>query len=246
MTAPGGEAREIDAARGLGVAVIALAVAFNVPFSALGALYDYPHVLRRPAGEALDLFAAGGPILVIVWHGFMLCALALTLIAPALAITRQRLSARPALAIGAALAGGLAGLIQAVGLSRWVFAVPALARLHADPSASSAARLGAEQSFDILNAWGGVAIGEHLGQLLTAAFVLQVAALQRAEGAKIAGRLGGLASIAMIVGTGEGLAVALGRAGDVFALVTIAGFVGLTLWLIATGLGLIRTKAAAK
>ncbi len=57
-----------------GMAAIALAVAFNVPYAALAALYAYPQVLRRPPGEALDLFQAGGPPLVLAWIGFMLCA----------------------------------------------------------------------------------------------------------------------------------------------------------------------------
>ena len=65
-----------------GIAAIALAVAFNVPFSVLASIFDYPDVLRRPAGEALDMFAAGGPVLIVVWYSFMLTALALAVLAP--------------------------------------------------------------------------------------------------------------------------------------------------------------------
>jgi hypothetical protein len=36
------------------------------------------------------------------------------------------------------------------------------------------------------------------------------------------------------------LAIALGQRGDLFSLATIGGFLGLTLWLIATGIGLLR------
>lgn len=223
-----------------GGGAIALAVAFNVPFSILGATFDYPHVLRRPAGEALDLFAAGGASLILTWYGFMLTALALVVMAPALAVTGRRLQASPTLAVGAALSGALAGLAQAVGLSRWVFAVPALARAHADSAASSEARTAAEHAFDLLNAWGGVAIGEHLGQLLTAAFVLQVALMQGGEGSRVTSSAGFLAALAIGLGAGEGVAIAVGRSGEIFALITIAGFIGLTLWLIATGVGLVR------
>lgn len=45
---------------------------------------------------------------------------------------------------------------------------------------------------------------------------------------------------AIRVGTGEGLMLAVGQSGQAFALVTIAGFVAVTLWLIATGIGTIR------
>lgn len=48
-----------------GAAAIALAIGFNIPYAILAATYDYPAVLRRSAGEALDLFAAGGPGLIL-------------------------------------------------------------------------------------------------------------------------------------------------------------------------------------
>lgn len=224
------EARAAGSARMTGVAAIALAVAFNVPFSVLGAIYDYPDILRRPAAEALEKFAVGGPVLILTWHAFLLCALALAVMAPMLAVSQRRLAERPALAVGAAVIGALAGLAQAIGLSRWVFAVPALAQS------------GGTEAFDLLNAWGGVAIGEHIGQLLTAAFVLQVAMLQAGEGRRIAAPIGFLSGVLLIAGSGEGLALAVGAPGELFSLTTIAGFVGLTLWLIATGVGLIRGR----
>lgn len=225
-----GEGRET------GVAAIALAIGFNVPYAVLAATYDYPAVLRRPAAEALERFAAGGPGLVLTWYGFLLSALALVAIAPALAVTRSRLEARPALAVAAAITGALAGLAQAVGLSRWVFAVPMLAAAN-DADAAGA--------FALLNAWGGVAIGEHIGQLLTALFVLQVISLQFGERRYITAGLGGVAGGLLFLGSGEGLALVLGSAGDLFSVATICGFLGLTLWLIATGVGRLRARGEA-
>lgn len=222
----------------VGLSAILLAVAFNTPFSLLGWMFDYPGVLRRPAGEVLDLFAAGGPGLILTWHAFMLCALALALLAPLLAVTPERLLHRPALAVGAALTGALAGLAQAIGLSRWVFAVPELARAHADSAASETARFAAERSFELLNAWGGVAIGEHIGQLLTAVFVLQTALLQNAERHRGRAVVGGLTAILLLVGVQEGLALAVGASGELFGLITVVGYLAFTLWLIWTGVGL--------
>lgn len=225
-----------------GLAAIALAVGFNIPYAALAWLYAYPAILRRPPGEALDLFAAGGAPLVLAWLSFMLAALAMVPLASALSISPQRLTTRPALAIGAAVSGALAGLAQAIGLSRWVFAVPALAQAHV--SGSLEAQASAEHAFSLLNAWGGVAIGEHLGQMLTAAFVLQVALLQRAERRTFASLLGLTTTALLMAGAAEGPAIALGISGEAFALTTIAGFLGLTLWLIATGIGLLRERVA--
>jgi len=228
-----------------GASAIALALVFNIPFSVLAATYDYPDVLRRPAGEALDLFAAGGTSLILTWHAFALSALALAPMAIALSLTPARVAARPALSIGAAILGALAGLAQAIGLWRWVFVIPALARTHADPAAGEEAKRAAERAFDLLNSYGGVAIGEHLGQWLTALFVLLVALLLASERKPVSAALGFLTALMLAIGTGEGLALALGQSGEMFSYATIAGFLGLTFWLIATGVGLIRGEKSA-
>lgn len=231
--------------RAAGAAALALALVFNAPYAVLAATFDYPDVLRRPAGEALQLFAAGGAPLILTWHAFAWCALLLVPVAIMLALTPGRVARQPGLAIGAAIAGALAGLAQAIGLWRWVFVVPGLARVHADPDATPDAQLAAERAFDLLNQYGGVAIGEHLGQLLTALFVVLIASLQWSERARISAAIGFLAALAIVIGTGEGLALALGQSGEAFSLATIAGFLGLTVWLIATGVGLLRGRSPA-
>jgi len=223
-----------------GAAAILLAIGFNVPYAVLATSYDYPNVLRRPAGEALDMFAAGGASLILTWHFFALSALLLAPLAIALALTPRSVAARPALAVGAAITGALAGLAQAIGLWRWVFVVPGLARVHADRSADPAARHAAEQTFDLINQYGGVAIGEHLGQLLTALFVLLLSAVQWREARRVSATTGFVTAAAIVVGTNEGVAIALGRSGEAFAIATIVGFLGLAMWLIATGVGLLR------
>lgn len=123
---------------------------------------------------------------------------------------------------------------------RWVFVVPALARVHSNPSASADAKAAAEQTFDLINQYGGVAIGEHLGQLLLALFIVLLSSVQWRERKRISAVLGFVTTVAIVVGTNEGLALALGQSGAMFAMATIGGFVGLTLWLIATGIGTMR------
>jgi hypothetical protein len=223
-----------------GALTILLAIGFNIPYAILAMTYDYPNVLRRPAGEALDLFAAGGASLILTWHAFALSALLLAPLALALTLTPNAVRERPGLAIGAAICGSLAGLAQAIGLWRWVFVVPGLARIHADPNANHPDRRAAEQVFDLINQYGSMAIGEHLGQLLTALFVLLLSTLQWREARRITGLIGFATATAITVGTNEGVAIALGQSGDAFATFTIAGFLGLTVWLVATGLGLFR------
>jgi hypothetical protein len=188
----------------------------------------------------LDLFGAGGPALVLTWYGFMLCALMLAPFAAAFALTPGRIAARPVLGIGAASAGVAAALAQAIGLSRWVFVVPGLARTHLDPAANTDARLFAERTFDMLDQALGVGIGEHIGQLLTALFIALAASMQWSERQRVSAAIGFAAAATMTIGTGEGLVLALGGAGDAFAMATIAGFLGMTAWLIGSAVALLR------
>ncbi len=226
----------------LGLAALSLAIAFNLPFALLAANFDYPDILRRPAGEVLDAFAAGGPSLVLTWYGFALSAVGLIFFAPALALTTADWTRRPGLAVAAALFGVLAGLAQAIGLFRWVFAVPALAALHADPATDLATRASLETAFTLLNGWGGVAIGEHLGQILTLAWVA-LAALQALASsqrfAKPAAALAALAVAGIGLGLGEGLSIALGQEAPLLAMATVAGYLAFSLWLLVTGAGLV-------
>ena len=223
---------------------IVMAVGFNIPYAMLAATYDYPGILREPAGVALIAFHSGGHALIWTWYTFALSALVFTPLAPALTITASRLTARPALTISAAMLGALAGVTQAMGLLRWVFVIPGLAAVYADPAATPEAREAAERAFELLNAYGGGAIGEHLGQLLTAGFIATTAILQSAEQRRITAGLGAASALTIALGTGEGLALALGFSGDVFSLFTISGFALLAAWLIATGVGLLRPAKA--
>lgn len=234
--------------RSIGAATIALAIAFNIPFALLGARFDYPHILRAPAAEVLASFGAGGASLILIWQGFLLCALAMIPLAIGLALRAPGWRERPALALGGAITGALAGLTQAIGLSRWVFVVPHLARQHADPASTDMRRAVAEGLFDALNQWGGVAIGEHLGQALTCLWLLHLVLGQLRETgllARAAAGFGGLAILGIGAGLGEGLALALGHSGAGFGLFTLGGYLAFTLCLIATGAALLVARRPA-
>lgn len=225
----------------VGAAAIALAIAFNVPFSILAATFDYPGILRQPAADVLAAFAAGGAGLVLTWYAFTLCALALIGFAPALAFAGRRLDGMTATA---ALVGALAGLAQAIGLARWVFAVPVLAANHA--GAGEAERAALEVSFVMLNQWGGVAIGEHIGQMLTAFWIGLMVAMPARFGVwdRLARLFGIVAAVGITVGLGEGLALALGRDGGLFGMATVVGYIAMSVWLVLSGVGLLRGGAS--
>lgn len=71
--------------------------------------------------------------------------------------------------------GVLAAVVQFLGLARWPFLVPALARVHEDPNSSSAAREATAVVFDAFHRYLGVAVGECLGYLFTGAWTLLIA-----------------------------------------------------------------------
>lgn len=57
--------------------MMALGICLNIPFAILGWIFDYPQILRQPAGEILARFDEGGILLLAVWYAFALAAPAL-------------------------------------------------------------------------------------------------------------------------------------------------------------------------
>lgn len=230
----------------LGLSAIALAIGFNIPFALLAGRFDYPDILRQPADQVLQAFAAGGPALVLIWYAFALSAMALIPFSIALAFASPGQN-RLGLSVGVAITGSLAGFAQALGLIRWVFAVPMIAAAHVAPGATEAQRAATETAFVLLNQWGGVGVGEHMGQLLTVLWIALSALLRAHRGSGWLARAETLLAAAAIlgigIGLGEGLALVTGGPAEAFALFTIAGYMAFTLWLILVGINLIRRPA---
>ncbi len=128
------------------VLLIALPVAFNVAFALLAARFDYPDILRRPTAEILERFRKGGSGLVLLWWGFALTAVLLALLAVLLAAALD--GADPALLGTGVTVGVLAAVVQFLGLIRWPFLVPYLARADAEPGATLPAGRRSTSSFN--------------------------------------------------------------------------------------------------
>ena len=60
-----------------GVLLILTPIAFNLLFTLLSVTFEYPDILREPAGYVLERFDAGGAGLIATWYGFMLTAVLL-------------------------------------------------------------------------------------------------------------------------------------------------------------------------
>ncbi|MEK6208174.1 MAG: DUF4386 domain-containing protein [Chloroflexota bacterium] len=148
--------------------LIAVPVAFNVTFTLLARSFSYPDILRQPAGSILTAFGAGGTRLVVQWWAFALTAL---LMVPVVVLMGSLFVAGPLRTLTVAT-GVLSALVQTLGLMRWPFVVPLLARRYLDPRATQSQRDSAEVVFDALHRYLGVGVGEHLGYLLTGGWTI--------------------------------------------------------------------------
>ena len=155
----------MSVATAAGILLIALPVAFNAVFAALAATFDYPDILRRPTAEVLERFNAGGTRLIVLWWVFALTAVALAPLA--VLVSSALYEASVTLRYLAAMLGVLAALVQFLGIIRWPFLVPYLARVSTDPDTSPAQREAVDVVFQSFNRYLGVAVGEHLGYLFT-------------------------------------------------------------------------------
>jgi hypothetical protein len=146
-----------------GVLLIVAPLWFNSTFALLGRRFEYPDILRRPTSEILERFRAGGSSLILLWWAFMLSGLLFI----ASAVLLGQALGFDGVVVVAMTFGVLAGLVQTLGLLRWVYVVPQLARAHADPALTPAQREANTAMFRALHQYLGVGVGEHLGYLLT-------------------------------------------------------------------------------
>ncbi len=186
--------------RTAGILLIAVPLVFTAGFTGLQVSFDYPDILRHPAGEVLSRFAAAGADLHLYWYAMMVAALAMIPAAIGLGLNLwQRDRHLAALSIGA---GVLAGLVQALGLLRWVMLVPGLAAGYTAPDATEAQRQLAVALFDAANRYLGMGVGEHLGYLFTAAWTVLIAALIVRQHRNIAAA-GALIALGVLAGMAE-------------------------------------------
>jgi hypothetical protein len=222
-----------------GLLLIVMPIAFNLCFVLLGRRFDYPNILRQPTGEILRRFQAGGTALKLIWHGFFLTAVAFV----PLAILVGQVLAEDDLAVMplATTFGVLAGVVQFLGLIRWPYLVPYLARTFLDPSSSEATRDAVAVVFQAFHRYAGVAVGEHLGYLFTGLWTLLVGVAMTQADLFPAwlGWPGIVLGLALIVGSIE-FAGPFEETGWRLAgmLVPIA-YIVWSLWLVAAGLTLL-------
>jgi len=156
-----------------GLFLILLPIAFNVIFFLLQKTFEYPDILRKPTDYILSRFNSGGNRLILTWYSFALTGF---LFVPTAVLVHQVFARDniPYMAVATTI-GVLAGLVQFLGLIRWTFLVPYLAKTYFEPDSSQATKDSISIVFQAFHRYAGVAIGEHLGYLCTSIWTAFIA-----------------------------------------------------------------------
>lgn len=215
------------------------AIALLVPYSILTGIFEYPAILRQDTGVILTKFNEGGSSLIWTWFAFALTGLPLL---PAYVLLGEVLEKRHTMVRTATTLGVIGLIVQMVGLLRWTFVIPVIADSYvhnADPATKAAAIM----AFKTVHQFGGVLLGEHLGQLFTIAWTvmmsLSFARLKLFP--KWLTIMGIFSTMIYLVAQAELFATVMPQ----FPVLEPAGFIGSTLWLlwlILVGSRLLKTK----
>ena len=217
--------------------LIAVPIAFNLAFFELGRTFDYPSILREPAGVILRRFDAGGSGLVLRWQLLLTSAVAML---PLVALVGVALAAPAELTVSGVVIGSAAAIVQALGLVRWPFAVPELARRYVAADEPTT-REAIEVVFATLHRLLGVGIGEHLGYLLTGVWTLLIAGSVMST-AVLPGWLGWLGvpiGAALLIGSLEFVGPNERNGWSVAGIIVPIAYIAWSLWLVALGVALI-------
>jgi hypothetical protein len=220
-----------------GAFLIAAPLWFNVTFTLLAKRFDYPIILRRPTPEILARFRAGGSSLILLWWNFTLSGILLIVAAVLVGLVLGL----DALVVVATTIGVVAGVVQMLGLLRWVFLVPMLARVDADPALDASQRAANEAVFAAAHRYLGVGVGEHLGYLFTGlwSLLLGIAVAQGSAMPSWIGWPGVAIGAGLVVGSAEFLGSNEERGWALAGAAIPILYVAWSVWLLAMGIALI-------
>ena len=208
----------------------------------LGAIFDFPDILREPAGVVLERFNENPGSIRTTYYVFLLSSLLLIPIALLLHDLLGRGRAPVLLNIATAF-GVLTGLTQLLGFIRWPIMMPYLANTWADPQSSQATRDAVVVTYETFNRYAGMAIGEHLGWVFTGLWLilLSVAMLDSPVIPRWMGLAGVVTGAAFLVSTLEQFRIGLE---DELGLLSFAVNTVFSFWLIVLAVVLIRARSS--
>ena len=210
-----------------------------IPYTILTMTFEYPDILRQDTGVILTKFHEGGSSLIFTWWAFAILGLPLLI---AYIKIGQLLEDKISFIRWVTTLGVISGMVQIIGLLRWVFVVPVIANNYikaTDPNVKEIAI----QSFQTIHQFGGVLLGEHLGQLFTIIWtiMMSIAFMKLKFFPGWISLLGILSSVIYFFAQADLFATVIPG----FPFWDMAGFLGSTLWLawlIIIGVMFIRAK----
>ncbi len=210
----------------IGILLITGAISLLIPYTILTIIFEYPDILRQDTGIILSKFYQGGNSLIWTWFAFAISGIPLL---PAYILIGQKFENKASLVRIATTIGVIGLIVQMIGLLRWTFVVPVLADTFVNAT-DGATKAAAIVSFKTLHQFGGVILGEHIGQLFTIAWTVMIT-ISFAKLKLIPKWVNGLGIISAVI-------YLLAQA-ELFATVIkdipvwdMAGFIGSTLWLV--------------
>jgi hypothetical protein len=143
----------------------------------LSVRFGWPDILDAPAAEVLPAFAEVAGTVQVLFLLQMAGSLVLVPGVVALHLLLARSRGTDAALLTVTTFGVLAPLVQSLGWIRWPLVVPGLADRYLDPSASDASIQATAATYELINAYAGGALGEHLGWLLQGVWAVGLAVL---------------------------------------------------------------------
>lgn len=210
----------------IGLLLIAGAIGVLIPYIILTITFEYPDILRQDTGTILTKFHEGGGSLIFTWWAFAMLGFPLII---AYILIGQKLEHRLGFVRWVTTFGVISGIVQVIGLLRWVFVVPVIANSYVT-SGDAMTKTAATISFQTIHQFGGVLFGEHLGQLLTIVWTVMMsyAFLKLKIFPKWISWLGISASVIYLLAQAELFNTVIPG----FPVWSMAGFAGSTLWLV--------------
>jgi hypothetical protein len=210
----------------IGLLLIVGAIGVFIPYTILTITFEYPDILRQDTGIILTKFHDGGSNLIWTWFAFALVGLPLL---PAYIRIGQKLESKAPFVRVATTIGIIGLIVQMIGLLRWTFVVPVLANSFVNTT-DEATKSSAIIAFKTIHQFGGVILGEHLGQLFTIiwTFLISISFSKLKLIPKWVNIFGLVSAFIYLLAQAELFATVMPE----FPMWDMAGFIGSTLWLI--------------
>jgi hypothetical protein len=223
----------------IGYLLILGALGVFIPYTILTITFNYPDILREDSGAILTRFHEGGSQLIFTWLAFAFLGLPLLI---AYILLGQKLAMASRHTRWITTIGIISGVAQIIGLLRWVFVVPILSSAYVNADTISSQET-IKVVFITVHQFGGVLLGEHIGQLFTVVWTIGISfVLRKTEMIpKWIYGFGLAASLIYFLAQAELLATVI----PTFPKIEMAGLIGSTmwlLWLIITGVHLGKLK----